>query len=923
MRYSYVLFLCAAVSMAAEFKTGQAARAAIGQASFTVADSPTTGTTNWQLGALSGLAYANGMLFVADSNRAGGLPVNNRVLIYHNLASKFPPPEVEPQPQSSRCPLCGGNASVVLGQSDFTSDTAAATQAGMSLPTSVATDGKVLAVADTDNNRVLIWKSIPTTNGAPADVVVGQPDFTTTATAVPPTAKSMRGPQGVWIQDGKLYVADTQDHRILIYNSVPTSNGAAADLVLGQPNFTTFVEPDLTQAKSDATSNNLLNPVAVTSDGVRLYVADLGHHRVLIWNSLPTQNQQAADVVVGQPDMTTAIPDNAFTGSPATDSTDTTDKETPVLCTQSNGTDPANNPTYPDLCEYTMSFPRYALSDGHYLFIADGGNDRVLVYNQVPTTNGKAPDLVLGQPDFITDVAAPDTDKLQTPTSLAWDGTNLYIADTYNLRVVMYTPAEPNICTGSSCSGTGQGVRNAASLEIFASGSVSFGGTINAGDVVTVTIQGTNYTYTVVKSDTLDNVVNSLVNTINSSNNGKGDPNVIALPDTSTETLFLNALAGGTAGNNVTLAATVSSNAQITATASGANLSGGEDAAQVGPGTIITIFAEPGTSFSDSTASDPGTGDYAPNQLAGTRVYVDGARAPLLYVSPTQINAQIDPGYGDGTSVSLYVWTQHKDGTVTVTTPVGVSIVPENPGIFATGTKEPRVAVMAHGSPHATGSVSVDGTANAGDVGTITIGGHSYSYTVLSTDTLTTITAAFVNQIHNDKSGPADAQPAGEFTRVDLSARALGSAGNGIIFGATVSTGAQLLLTPSGGTNSAGDYVLCCAGTGMVTQSNPAVPGETIIIYATGLGLPTEPAHFRGGFRYPANEQTQPVDFVSSLAGGKTANVLLASPLPGSVGIWEVQLELNSGLPTDTNTQLTIAQDIYVSNVVTFPVKAP
>jgi len=117
--------------------------------------------------------------------------------------------------------------------------------------------------------------------------------------------------------------------------------------------------------------------------------------------------------------------------------------------------------------------------------------------------------------------------------------------------------------------------------------------------------------------------------------------------------------------------------------------------------------------------------------------------------------------------------------------------------------------------------------------------------------------------------------------------------------------------------------VLCCAGTGMVTQSNPAVPGETIIIYATGLGLPTEPAHFRGGFRYPANEQTQPVDFVSSLAGGKTANVLLASPLPGSVGIWEVQLELNSGLPTDTNTQLTIAQNIYVSNVVTFPVKAP
>jgi len=44
-------------------------------------------------------------------------------------------------------------------------------------PMGVATDGVRLFVADTCNNRVLIWNSIPTTNYAPADVVVGQPDF--------------------------------------------------------------------------------------------------------------------------------------------------------------------------------------------------------------------------------------------------------------------------------------------------------------------------------------------------------------------------------------------------------------------------------------------------------------------------------------------------------------------------------------------------------------------------------------------------------------------------------------------------------------------------------------------------------------------------------------------------------------------------
>ncbi|HXI43094.1 MAG TPA: hypothetical protein VNH83_24140, partial [Bryobacteraceae bacterium] len=507
MKHFCVFFLLAAISMAADFTTGQAGRAVVGQSTFT---GTLTGASQTLIGGASGLAFRNDTLFVADSNRLGSAPVNNRVLIYQHISSMFPPQDQVPPGQGSRCPACGGTASVVLGQANFTTTDPGASQTGMQLPTAVATDGTILAVADTNNNRVLIWHTIPTSNNAPADVVVGQPDFKTTLTTVPPTAKSMRGPQGVWIQNGKLYVADTQNHRILIYNSIPASNGATADVVLGQPNFTTFVEPDLTQAKSDATADNMLNPVSVTSDGVRLYVADLGHNRVLIWNSLPTQNAQAADVALGQPNLTSSIPNNSFTGAPATASTDTTNKETPVMCTVSTGTDLANHPTYPALCSSTMSFPRYALSDGTWLFVADGGNDRVLVYRHVPTTSGAVADIILGQADGNTDEASPSTDRLQTPTSLAWDGTNLYVADTYNRRVMIYSPAEANVPQ--------QGVRNAASFEIFALGGVSLGGAIHADDVVTITIAGTAYTYKVVKADTLDTVVAGLVNAINGSN---------------------------------------------------------------------------------------------------------------------------------------------------------------------------------------------------------------------------------------------------------------------------------------------------------------------------------------------------------------------------------------------------------------------
>jgi uncharacterized protein (TIGR03437 family) len=908
MRYLCVLLLSASACLAINFTHGQAARAEIGQPYFAAGIIAASQTI---LGAPSGLAYANDTLFVADSNRAGASPINNRVMIYKNLSSQFPDPPLIPPNQGGRCPVCGGTASIVLGQPNFENTDANTSQNGLSLPTAVATDGNILVVADTNNNRVLIWNSIPETNNAPADVVVGQTNFTNWGTSVPPTATSLRGPQGVWIQDGKLYIADTQNHRILIYNSIPTTNGAAANLVLGQPNFTTFVQPDLTQADQDATATNLLNPVSVTSDGTHLFVADLGHSRVLIWNSLPTQNQQPADVVIGQPDMVSSTPDNAYTGTAASYAGQTF-QETPVMCKVSNGKDANSNPTYPPLCDGLLSFPRYVLSDGNWFFIADGGNDRVLVYYHIPTKNGEFPDIILGQPNGFTDVSNADTDSLATPMSLAWDGRNLFVTDTYNERVLIYRTDDPNVPVNS--------VRNAASLEVYAEGTITLGGSINPGDAVTVTIDTADYVYTEVKGDSFTSIVQTLVAKINA---GTGDPNVIAIADTSAQEIDLIARAPGTTGNNVTYSTSLSTNAQITATTAGANLTGGENTAQVAPGTLIVIN---GKNLSESSETDPGTGQYAPTELAGTQVFIDGSPVPVTSVTPTQITAQVPMFGGDSESASLYVQTSHADGPPTTSIAVPVDIVPENPGIYAGTGTDPRLATAMHGSQYANGLVSVDGTVNAGDIGTITISGRSYSYTVVSTDTLTSITTALAAAVNTDPE--VSGYPAGAFTRVVLQARTPGKAGVGIVFSATVAaasgstTAAKLLLTAIGQT-SGSNTILCCPNTGHVSAANPAVPGETIIIYATGLGeLATANASYVTGRRYDG-PVAQPFSFVSSLAGGKTANVVTATPLPGGVGIWEVELQLSSGLTTDENTDLTIAQDVYVSNVVRIPVQAP
>ena len=132
-----------------------------------------------------------------------------------------------------------------------------------------------------------------------------------------------------------------------MWNSIPTQNGQNADLVLGRPNFTTFVEPDISKVAVSATATSMLNPVSVTSDGTRLYVTDLGHNRVLVWNSIPTQNGQPADIALGQPDVA------------STDTISASDPNNSHYLCPSNGTDSTTNqPTYPYACAATLSFPR-------------------------------------------------------------------------------------------------------------------------------------------------------------------------------------------------------------------------------------------------------------------------------------------------------------------------------------------------------------------------------------------------------------------------------------------------------------------------------------------------------------------------------------------------------------------------------------
>jgi hypothetical protein len=333
-----------------------------------------------------------------------------------------------------------------------------------------------------------------------------------------------------------------------------------------------------------------------------------------------------------------------------------------VLCA-SSGVDTNQNNTvvYPQQCASTIQFPRFVLSDGTRLYVADGGSDRVLIWNTIPTVNGTPADTVLGQPDLLSDVitdtsgfftpnlqqGAPNTTR--TPTSLAWDGSNLYVATPFDMRVLVFTPGIGTIAPTN-------GVNNAASLKVFALGAMTFGGTIEANDqiqIITEINSDTNtdhtYTYTVLAADTLTTVIQNIANIINNT----PDPYVLVRPGAAGQNaLLFVARKAGPDGNNITVTPTVTaatgSGTTPTITVSGGTPSGGGAADTVAPGTLIEID---GAYLADQTAGTlpdtyigaSGGPNGLPTDLGGVQVYVDGNRLPLYYVSPSDQHQRVEP----------------------------------------------------------------------------------------------------------------------------------------------------------------------------------------------------------------------------------------------------------------------------------------
>ena len=335
---------------------------------------------------------------------------------------------------------------LVLGQLDFTHDQINLVDAkGLNAPAAVALDTSAspnhVWVADSSNNRVLGWSNAESfANGAAATIVIGEPTFKDNdSNHGGLSASSLYNPSGVAVDAaGNLYVSDTNNSRVLEYTTpfIGGSNGMAANLVFGQPDF---VSGGCNDGGLSATS--LCDPTGVAVDGGgNLYVADNGEYPYYSGNSRVLEYYNPLALGGGTP------------GTPGSAGDNTADLVFGQADFVSNG---CNN--YGGLSATSLCYADGVAVDGAgNLYVADTWNSRVLEYS-TPLTTGMTANLVFGQPDFVSSSCnngGESATSLCYPTEAATDSAgDLYVADNgyyyyyyyySNNRVLeYYTPLTP------------------------------------------------------------------------------------------------------------------------------------------------------------------------------------------------------------------------------------------------------------------------------------------------------------------------------------------------------------------------------------------------------------------------------------------------------------------------------------------------
>jgi uncharacterized protein (TIGR03437 family) len=479
--------------------------------------------------------------------------------------------------------------------------------------------------------------------------------------------------------DGNVFIADSANNRVI---ALPAGSKSATR-VWGQKDF---AGNGPNQIKAGSINSPYKIAIDYGQSPFALYVSDVNNHRILVWKDAARfRTGDPADLVIGQPDLGTALPN-----------VDTLGTQKPSRT--------------------SLSSPKgIAVDADGNLYVADSDNNRVLRFPRPVNQSGRiTPDALFGQADFTSSVsAAVNASSLHGPTGVAIgpDG-NLFVADSANNRVLEFASGagtgaaavrvygQPNFTSGGPAQGASaqnlispQGIVVDASFNLYVADAgqnrvLIFSGTRDAppaGVTATVVAGQGSFASSVAGSGpaglrvpidvALDSSGNIYVSDLGNNRvltfpsllflpfsggaatavTGQRDmsgvsPNwnstdLLATPEglSTPQGLYVdrrNTLYVGDAGNNRVL--------HFLKPAVVVNAAHLQASAPVARGAIVTLFGAGILSPPDAGESAPGT--PWPVSLASRDVVVDDdIVAPLFFVGPTQINFQMPSAVPSGT----------------------------------------------------------------------------------------------------------------------------------------------------------------------------------------------------------------------------------------------------------------------------------
>jgi hypothetical protein len=260
---------------------------------------------------------------------------------------------------------------------------------------SVTPAGRVV-VADTYNDRLLVWREAPVRSGQPADFEIRH--------------SALRWPWGVWTDGTRLVASSTGGRAILVWSAFPAGGAAPPDFTL-----------------EDAAIGT---PRTITSDGTFLMVGDHNANGSeagnWVWRSFPT-GARRYDFFLREP---------SDSHGPWMQGAMSADGRLVVLGRHLNVWNgvPAGATTPPALI---VDGHDYRGGDGSGVAFALGrtyvvayNDNRVTAYRALPTTRATRPDFAVGSPSL--DVNTLATSHFITNGVPATDGARLYVSSDFD-----------------------------------------------------------------------------------------------------------------------------------------------------------------------------------------------------------------------------------------------------------------------------------------------------------------------------------------------------------------------------------------------------------------------------------------------------------------------------------------------------------